>query len=330
MNKDISEKKTEAPLESELASSDNPINEIINVNRAKELYNQGESLTRKGNYQQAIHLLKEAISLDKNNADYYSQLGVALSYANTFEEAEAAEAAFLKAIELKPTVAIYHTELGLFYKEIGRIDKSQKALEQAVALDATNARAKRALATVRELICTFEPAKEKFTSTKTSDTARLNKLKASIKEKSARKEVNVVLSHQLNTKILVACFGLLLALLASITGVIYLYNYWLVTSSHKLSETDLTQPNYVAIKIVQTFPSSTKGFSIKEKVDQYLKEQNISVHNWVSVKENKPGHYIVLITFTKNGVDQNAFWTVELDKKVCKAENMLAKQFSAN
>ncbi|KAF0249570.1 MAG: hypothetical protein FD167_1036 [bacterium] len=330
MNKDISEKKTEAPLELESTSSDNAINEILNVNRAKELYKQGESLTRKGNYQQAICLLKEAINLDKNNADYYSQLGIALSYANASEETEAAEAAFLKAIELKPTVANYHTELGLFYKEIGHIDKSQKALEQAVALDAANARAKRALATVRELICTFKPTKEKFISTKTNDTARLNELKASIKEKSASGKVSFVLLQQLNTKILVACFVLLLALLASITGVMYLYNYWLITSNHKLSETDLTQPNYVAIKIVQTFPSSTKGLSIKETVDQYLKEQNISIHNWVAVKESKAGHYIVIITFTKNGGEQSAFWTVELDKKVCKAENILAKQFSAN
>jgi hypothetical protein len=124
--------------------------------------------------------------------------------------------------------------------------------------------------------------------------------------------------------------GVILVFLASILAGMYFYNYWAITSSNRLSEADLALPNYVALKILKNFPSSTKGLSIKENVDKYLKEQNISVHNWVAVKESKTGNYIVVVTFTKNGTNQSAFWAVQLDKKLCTAGNNLAKQLSSN
>lgn len=345
--KELLEKRTERALESvnldksvnlinsdnldNLNKSDNPDksdNQITNTTRARELYEQGESFLRKGSYKQASSLLKQAVSLAPNDAEYYCQLGIALFNINAYEEAETA---FLKAIELNSEVADYQTETGLFYKEIGRIDKSQKFLEKAIELDTSNARAKRALTSIHELICTFEPTK--VSSGKISNSVKLAELKDSIKESSKNKPTNrltELISQPLTTKTILRGVGLILALFSVITATIYLYSYWSITSRLKLSEVDLTQPNYIAIKIVQNFPSTTAGLSIKESVDKYLKEQKISAHNWVGVKENKTSNYVVIVTFTKNGVEQDAFWVVDLEKKICTPSNNLAKQFSSN
>lgn len=308
------------------SKEDSSITDLISVTHAKELYLQGEGLIRKGNYQQAVSVLRESVSLDKNNTDSYCQLGIALLNIKSYEQAEEN---FLKAIELNPQIANYHTELGLFYKEIGRIDKSQKSLEKAIELDLSDARAKRALAAVRELICTFDPAQEKASSVKTNDIARLNEIKNSKKNKPDD-SFRELLLKPISPKMIVACITGVLILFTSLLGVVYLYNYWLITSKNGLSEKDLALPNYVSISIVQNFPSSTKGMSIKESADKYLKEQNINIYNWYAVKENKTSNYIVVFAFTKEGREQNAFWVVELEKKLCTPGNELAKQFSAN
>lgn len=301
-------------------------NKEINANRAKELYEQSEWLIRKGNYDKAAFLLKEAISLDQSNADYYSQLGIALSNTSVLE---GAEDAFLKAIDLSPKTANHYTELGLFYKEVGRIDKAQKSLEKALELDPFDVRSKRALATVKDLICAFEPVKEKVTSQKINDAAKLNELKEAIKSKPDN-DLSGFFSKDVSRKVIAICFATILLFFVGFAGIIYIYNYFYVTNKSKFSEKDLAQPHYVAIKIVQNFPSSVKGMSIKENVEKYLKEQRISVYNWHTVKESKSGNYIVVVTFTKNGNEENAFWMVELDKKICVAGNDLARFFSAS
>ncbi|MBI4851854.1 MAG: tetratricopeptide repeat protein [Acidobacteria bacterium] len=309
--------------------SDNDNNDfdsrIINSSRANELYEQGENLVKKGNYQQAIFLLKEAINLDKNNANCYCLLGVALSNTNIYE---GTEEIFLKAIELNSKVASYHTELGLFYKEIGRVDKSQKALEKAIELDSSDARAKRALASVQELMCTFEPIKESTSYIKNSDTTRLNELKNSLENKSNNRPT--FLSKPISSRIIATALTGILIFFTIIGSGVYVYSYFYVTNKNKLSENDLSHPNYLSLQIVHTFPSINKGMSIKETVDKYLKENNISIYNWYSAKENKSSNYIVVLTFAKEGRDLSAIWTVELDKKICIATNDLAKQFSGN
>ncbi|MBK7994294.1 MAG: tetratricopeptide repeat protein [Blastocatellia bacterium] len=292
---------------------------LANVIQAKELFIQAEALIRKGNYTVAKQTLKEAISLDNTQANYHCQLGISLANLGENEEAEKL---LLKATEIDPNSAICQTELGLFYKEIGRIDKAQILLEKAVELGA-DARAKRALATVKELICVFDPEKEKFLQEK----QELKTITGSLKTKNNQDPS--LFSKAINTKTIAIFFTAILVLISASIGIVYLYNYLVITTRNQISDADLENPRYKAIKIVSDFPSTKKGLSVGEQIEQYIKEQNIKEYTWVAAPD-KTGQYIVVVTFNKNGKEETAIWTVDLTKKICKAESGLAKQFSGS
>jgi predicted Zn-dependent protease len=59
-------------------------------------------------------------------------------------------AAYRRAIDLSPNTAAYHTALGLILAQSGRLPDGIAAIEQAVALDATDALAYRHLAALYE------------------------------------------------------------------------------------------------------------------------------------------------------------------------------------
>ncbi|MFY9227404.1 MAG: tetratricopeptide repeat protein [Blastocatellia bacterium] len=293
--------------------------ELINFAQAKELFSQAEILIRKGNYTVAKQILKEAISLDSTQADYHCQLAISLA---NLGETEEAEKSLLKAIEIDPNSAICQTELGLFYKEVGRIDKAQISLEKAVELGA-DARAKRALATVKELICVFDPEKEKFLQQK----QELKAITSSLKLKNDQTGLRALLLGAINTKTIAIFLSAVLVLVSAGVGIVYLYNYLTITTGNKISDADLENPRYKAIKIVSDFPSSIKGLSVGEQIEKYIKEQNIKEYTWVAAPD-KTGQYLVVVTFNKNGKEETAIWAVDLTKKICKAESTLAKQFS--
>lgn len=295
--------------------------ELINFTQAKELFTQAEALIRKGNYAVAKQMLKEAIGLDNTQADYHCQLGVSLINLGENEEAEKS---FLKAVEIDPNSAICQTELGLFYKEIGRIDKAQIALEKAVELGA-DARAKRALITVKELICVFDPEKEKFLQQK----QELKSITGSLKTKNDQEGLRGLFLKSINTKTIAIFLSSILVLISGVIGAIYLYNYLVITTKNQISDADLENPRYKAIKIVSDFPSSKKGLSVGEQIEQYIKTQNIKEYTWVAAPE-KNGEYLVVVTFNKDGKEETAIWSVDLTKKICRAESILAKQFSGS
>ncbi|MFY9227456.1 MAG: hypothetical protein WAQ98_32590 [Blastocatellia bacterium] len=319
-----SKKADDVNIESLPTSEEDPLNDLIKISKAKELFDKAEALIRKTNYIVAKEILREAINLDKTRAEYHCQLGITLS---NLKEIEEAEKSLLKATEIDPNLAICYTELGLFYKEVGRIDKSQIALEKAVELG-SDARAKRALVAVKELIVTFDPAKERFEKEKQD----LKAITASLKlkdDQNNQSDIRKTLSRQIDRKTIAIFIGSIVFLIFAGIGSLYFYNYWVMSTQNKVPEAELASPRYIALKIVKDFPSTTKGLSVGEQIDKYIKEQSITEYDWISAP-NKDGQYIVAINFNKNGKYESAVWIVDLAKKVCKAESPLAKDFSSN
>ncbi len=287
------------------------------INKAKELFEQGEALVRKGSYQQAASLLKEAVKLDSQNADYHCQLGLSLANISITDEAEVA---LLKAVELAPNIALYKTELGLFYKECGKIEKAQKFLEEAISLDSADARAKRALANVKELSLTFSSLGESSNRPKTGSFAKVE-LASSVDDVSQKSFLKKTVTPKLLVKVISGILGFIIVIFLGI----YTYNYLTIYFRKPPKEEEL-YPRNIAIKIVKDFPSD-KGGTIEDRINKYLQEQKIKDHTWISSPENKTKRFIVVLAFTKDGKSQKGVWTVDLEKKICNAENPLAKQF---
>lgn len=304
------------------STKDNSIEEKINISKVKELFEQGKTLVNKGSYQQAVNFLKEVIRLDDKKPDYHCQLGLALAYIAAHDEAETA---LLKAVELDPNTAFYKTELGLFYKDCGRIEKAQKFLEEAVGLDSADARAKRALLSIRELNLTFNPPEEKVSRYKTGHFNRPPNLVLNDEEKPTR--FQKLLSTPVDSKLVGTIIGGFLVITIAIVFGVYFYNYSVIYF-RRIPEEPLN-PRSVAIKIVKDFPSK-QGKSIEDRINKYLKDQNIQNYSWVSSQENKTKNFIVILIFSKDGKNQKGIWTVDLDKKICNPENELAKELSSN
>ena len=102
---------------------------------------------RAGNYQQALVEAQEGIKLDSRNADVqylagnaYNQLGGvtadAGTRANLFQNAVNA---YQRALELDPRKDEALTNLATVYYQNGQLDDAQKRIEQALAINPTDA-----------------------------------------------------------------------------------------------------------------------------------------------------------------------------------------------
>lgn len=90
---------------------------------------------QQGNYEEAIHLLKKAIDLDKNNIDAYLELSI-LFHKN--ERADLAHKMLAEALTINPT----HSKALLLYADFlthhGKLDIAIYAYNRILSFDATN------------------------------------------------------------------------------------------------------------------------------------------------------------------------------------------------
>ena len=100
----------------------------IKVDHAKIGYDHLE----KGEYNEAIAALKEAISINPNNEVAYNNLGIA--YYDT-EQYEDAITAFKESVSLNPNDVGVHNGLGLSYYNIEKYDDAITAFREAVSLN---------------------------------------------------------------------------------------------------------------------------------------------------------------------------------------------------
>ncbi len=114
------------------------------------------SAYRAGNYQQALSEAQEGIKLDNRNADVHYLAGNAFNQlggitadagtrANLFQNAVTA---YQRAIELDPRKDEALTNLATVHYQIGQLDDAQKRIEQALAINPTDATSHYVLGTI--------------------------------------------------------------------------------------------------------------------------------------------------------------------------------------
>lgn len=123
------------------ASSDNKY-------RAEELYQTALKAIKLKDVNSAIDLLKAAVRLEPEKAEYYSTLGLALSEKprRLHEAREMCE----KAVEIEPYDVGNYLNLGKVYKKAGLHMRAQKQFEKALHWDPENAIARYELQGVRQ------------------------------------------------------------------------------------------------------------------------------------------------------------------------------------
>ncbi len=105
--------------------------------KAYRLWERGRQLSMAGKLDEAIEALKQSIQESPNFAESHNTL--AWIYADKFDSnLDEAEILARKAIKLKPNAAHIYDTLGWTLYKQGRYAESTTAIEQAIALDATN------------------------------------------------------------------------------------------------------------------------------------------------------------------------------------------------
>jgi tetratricopeptide (TPR) repeat protein len=105
--------------------------------QAGELYNTALKAIKIRDVNSAIDLLKAAVRLESDKAEYYSALGMALSEKprRLHEAREMCE----KAVEMEPYDVENYIRLGLVYKKAGLLIRARKQFETALQWEPNHA-----------------------------------------------------------------------------------------------------------------------------------------------------------------------------------------------
>jgi len=112
-------------------------------NRIEQLERDAKLHLQVKDWNGAISLLHELVSLAPKKASYQLMLGRAMQFQPTLQKD--AEAHFLQAIELSPNDAKTHLALGQYYRKTKKHSRAMRAIQRAVELDPTNEEALRLL-----------------------------------------------------------------------------------------------------------------------------------------------------------------------------------------
>jgi type IV pilus assembly protein PilF len=94
-------------------------------------YNLGLEALRAGRFQEALKETDEALALDGGFAEAHLSRGLALEYG--FGKAPDAEAAYRRALELRPDFSDAHNDLGQLLAKSGRLDEAIREFDAALA-----------------------------------------------------------------------------------------------------------------------------------------------------------------------------------------------------
>jgi curved DNA-binding protein CbpA len=134
--------------------------------KAEELFHTAVKAMKLKDFNSAIDLLKAAVRLEPEKADYYSALGLALSEKprRLHEAREMCE----KAVEIEPYDVGNYINLGRVYKKAGLHIRAQRQFEKALHWDPQNWAAREELKAFREqgLLDRAKSVLRRFTSSK--------------------------------------------------------------------------------------------------------------------------------------------------------------------
>jgi len=104
----------------------------VNELSASELFYQGFTQLRSNNYKEAISAFNKAVDLNPNNAEAYSNRGLAYNNLGNYEMAIRD---YERAIFLKPKYAQAYYLLGIAHKNTGDIKQAIQSYEQSIDAD---------------------------------------------------------------------------------------------------------------------------------------------------------------------------------------------------
>ena len=130
---DVQEQRSSAASNGDKATGDGEPAAFHSEVNARGLYDRALTAFKKGEYWDAIQLVREAIAADEHVAEYYALHGRALLQNEKWHR-EAADA-LLKASELDPNNVDYIGTLAAVYQAKGMTMRADSLLERAQAID---------------------------------------------------------------------------------------------------------------------------------------------------------------------------------------------------
>jgi len=102
------------------------------ADHAPSLQRLGVLRQQQGRPAEAVELILRAINIDPTTAGYHCNLGTALAAQGSIDDAVAA---FERALQLQPKLAAAWSNLGNALRDAGRVDRAIEAYRRAIALD---------------------------------------------------------------------------------------------------------------------------------------------------------------------------------------------------
>ncbi|KAA9383632.1 FecR domain-containing protein [Neorhizobium galegae] len=124
-----------AILLNDRAQAEEALNRSLSIDPAEPTALEARSHFRagfKGDYQGALADLEAAIKVAPGSSTTWNAIGNIQAARNANREAEAA---FRKSIELDPQDPLAHSNLAIFYLDIGRIGDAKREIDKALAID---------------------------------------------------------------------------------------------------------------------------------------------------------------------------------------------------
>jgi tetratricopeptide (TPR) repeat protein len=149
-NETVSVKPPASPLSFEQRRAERKAVEVMrNQSLAEIKHRKALSYQTQGEYETAIRLLTDAVTLAPDCARYHGDLAALLEKVPL--RREQAEHHLLRATELEPSNLYYHLQLGSFYRTAGMLSRAEQQFVLALKLDPVDRAAASALEEVVSL-----------------------------------------------------------------------------------------------------------------------------------------------------------------------------------
>ena len=116
--------------------------------KGEELFKRGVDEFKKGKFEAAVDLFRQAVDIDPEKPQYWSYLSLSLSKVP--HKMKEAEEALLKAIKLEPLNGEHYANLGSIYLKAGLHKRAAGQFEKALKFDSENVKAQEGLKQAKE------------------------------------------------------------------------------------------------------------------------------------------------------------------------------------